>query len=268
MNIKYQKGFIQTPLLLLAIVSVVLVSAGATSAVLYKQDKLPFLSVSILDITKEEVGAEVQAEEARESTTTVSQEVETARQEAQEAKAEVEKLREELEQVKQKEVVREVVSPIIRTPTPNQRERDFEEFVREATPINNLIIDGIGDTHKGIMAHIENIDAVFENREYDVLEPIRFFNIARAAFSTAGDRAVELSKRTSSKNMWVVDNMILASDLSSEAIMDLGDWLFNADLSEQGKENKRTEGDIKYTRAKELTEQVNSFLWNSGIFDE
>lgn len=94
--------------MLLAIASLVVVSAGATSAVLYGQDKLPFLSASISDTAKEELG---------ESTTTVSQELETSKQEAREAKAEAEKLREELEQIKQTQpkqtvIVREVIKPV------------------------------------------------------------------------------------------------------------------------------------------------------------
>lgn len=172
----------------------------------------------------------------------------------------VDKMHKELEAVK-----KEILKPVpIKS---EQKDLDFEEFIKEVAPINNLLFEGMGNINKAISANNEIQKAVLEGREYDINEPFRFFNLANGSLSTAKRRAQELSYRTPSENMWVIDNIIVASDLFSESASDFGDWLFDADLSEQGKERKQTQGDIKYTRAFELTRQVIKFVEESGVFE-
>lgn len=119
-KIKLQKGFIQIPLLIVIIVSVVLVSGATTGIVLHKQGKLTPLITSVSQIFKgtkdiEEVSQQEQElEQARLGTEKKRQEIEKANTEAERLRAEQEEAQRiaELEQrIKELETKQQESSP-------------------------------------------------------------------------------------------------------------------------------------------------------------
>ncbi|XOB46406.1 MAG: hypothetical protein ACKKMV_03070 [Candidatus Nealsonbacteria bacterium] len=114
-KIKIQKGFIQIPLLIAIIVSVVAVSAVTTGVVLYKQGKLTPLIASVSQVFQEtkELEPEIKSEEPKteqeqslleetnqEENSQTAQELEQAKLEAEKAKQEAERAKAETERLK------------------------------------------------------------------------------------------------------------------------------------------------------------------------
>ena len=165
-KIKTQKGFIQIPLLIIVIASIVVASAGA-GVVLHKQGKLAPLVANISEVFKGTKDiTTVEEEELKSGDLQVEQEPKSVRgeaiqqeasQEDEKAKAEAERLRKEAEEQKrQRELERKRAEEIERITKIKNADQELSQLISEAKQLTNRFSQEKNDANNFISTTIRS----------------------------------------------------------------------------------------------------------------
>jgi len=213
-KIKKQKGFIQIPLLIVIIVSIVAVSVVATGIVLHKQGKLAPLIASVSQIFEgtEETPAieEIKSKEpqteqepeviSQEELEQAKLEAERAKKEVEEAKAEAERLRKEAEE-KQKEIAKQQELEKQKQLAETQRQLEIrrqleqEELKREQERLQRELLNYVNENQRIVISFLNDVEDIVithkRNRKGIIQTLISGFNSIIAP-SESGDPLADL----------------------------------------------------------------------------